>query len=314
MKNYFSLIGLLVFTAIIIEIDLSSLIKILSKSNILFLFFSFLLNFLVLFIKSFRWRYILKNQDIFISQLEAYSIYSASAYFGIITPGRIGDFLRVFYLKKNYNIDIIRGLPSIIFDRIQDIYFLLFLFSVGIWKYNILGWFTNYFYVIILFIVFLPLNLFNENFSKKIILFILKAFTVKKYKSKIINNFDVFYDELEKAVNKKVFLIIGLTIFSHFIVFTQCYFITQALQIKIDYFTVILFYSITSIISFLPISISGIGTRDAALVYLFYLVGIQPELAVSFSLLIFIIIYLGVGLIGLVSSYNRPIKLDFKSF
>ena len=193
MKNYFSLIGLLVFTAIIIEIDLSSLIKILSKSNILFLFFSFLLNFLVLFIKSFRWRYILKNQDIFISQLEAYSIYSASAYFGIITPGRIGDFLRVFYLKKNYNIDIIRGLPSIIFDRIQDIYFLLFLFSVGIWKYNILGWFTNYFYVIILFIVFLPLNLFNENFSKKIILFILKVIALKKYKLKIINNFDVFY-------------------------------------------------------------------------------------------------------------------------
>jgi uncharacterized membrane protein YbhN (UPF0104 family) len=46
--------------------------------------------------------------------------------------------------------------------------------------------------------------------------------------------------------------------------------------------------AISNLISFIPISISGLGTRDATLIYLFSLIDLTPELAVSYAFLVFI--------------------------
>ena len=50
----------------------------------------------------------------------------------------------------------------------------------------------------------------------------------------------------------------------------------------------------------LPVFVMGIGTRDAALVFFFSLVGLSAEAAVSFSLMM-LLVYAITGLVGLVA-------------
>jgi hypothetical protein len=53
---------------------------------------------------------------------------------------------------------------------------------------------------------------------------------------------------------------------------------------------VLLCYMMGSLISVIPISVAGIGTRDILFIFLMSLVAISPEKAVAFSALGFIII------------------------
>ena len=71
--------------------------------------------------------------------------------------------------------------------------------------------------------------------------------------------------------------------------------------------------AISNLISFIPISISGLGTRDATLIYLFSLIGLKPELAVSYSFLVFIVFFVCGGLMGAVAWWIKPLPISGKS-
>jgi len=66
--------------------------------------------------------------------------------------------------------------------------------------------------------------------------------------------------------------------------------------------------ALSNLISFIPISISGLGTRDAILIYLFSLIGLKPELAVSYAFLIFITFFVSGGLMGFVAWWIHPLE------
>ena len=308
MKNYISILGLIIFLYILLKIDIVQVLDILNKSNILYLIIAVFLNIPNQLFKALRWNHILKSQKIYFSILESYFIYSASTYIGIITPGRVGDFIKVIYLKKNKGIKISKGFPSVFIDRLFDLYLLALLGSIGIWRFNLIGKFSNIFIILSPIIVVAPIIILNKNLIKKIALFLFKFFVSKKIKSKISSNFEIFYNEINKIITSNLSLIILFTMIGNMISFTQSFLIILALDIPIDFITVMLFMSITSLISFIPISISGLGTRDSILIYLFFLVNLNSELAVSFSILIFVIIYVGVGILGLISWYISPLK------
>ncbi len=71
--------------------------------------------------------------------------------------------------------------------------------------------------------------------------------------------------------------------------FLARYVIALSLGLPLSFFDVALISVLMAIVTFLPISIAGLGTREAAVVYLFSLFGLDKETAVLFSLLIFTI-------------------------
>jgi uncharacterized protein (TIRG00374 family) len=66
---------------------------------------------------------------------------------------------------------------------------------------------------------------------------------------------------------------------------------------------------IISMLDLLPISVSGVGTRDAALLYLFGLIGIAPETTIAFSILYLVFSYWFVALVGLLFWLLYPVSL-----
>jgi len=77
----------------------------------------------------------------------------------------------------------------------------------------------------------------------------------------------------------------------------------------IPFTDLILVMSITNLLTFLPVSISGIGVRDVSLVVLLGRFGIGQAQAVAFSLAILVIFYVGGILLGSICWVWEPVKL-----
>jgi len=129
-------------------------------------------------------------------------------------------------------------------------------------------------------------------------IFILLAYLVLKYLPKL--------DNLVKMKLEGVFE--NLSIKQLFSIFVR-YWLALCFGIKIDFIFYLLFIPLINIITLLPISINGFGTREAAFIYFFGLIGVVKEEAflIAFSTYI---MFIFLAIIGGV--LNLILSLDIK--
>ena len=281
------LLGIAIFIVLLSMIDLNKLwilvIKI--KPNIIVpLIF---LVFLILVTKALRWQFILRRQNIHISFQEALLFYLSSVYMGMITPGRLGEFGKVFYIRdKGHAYG--KLFFGVFLERIFDLLILSYLAVYGMFSFykifseNLWGLFILLVLVLIIIVVFYYLN--N---AYNLLLNIIPS----KFRSRIIENWNIFKSEFNTIGVWSYLVIFFLSISGWVIFYGVLFMLTRSMEININFLQVIFFASISAFIAMLPISYAGIGTRDVALIYLFGAIGLDKELAIAFSS-IFLLIYL----------------------
>ena len=302
-------IGILLLLYIFFSIDRFEFKKQVLSANLYIFIIVICLNIPHLFIKSSRWKLILQQQGILINLTDSFLIYLSSLYIGFITPGRIGEFVKVLYLKNEKDISISFGMTSVLVDRLLDLYLLLTLASLGLWKFNIFENFSNLFLISLIIITILPIILLYKPLVHRILKFFHKVLIPKKNKNKFEKSFYDFYHGVNQIINYRLFIYMGLTITGYFLFFIQCYLIAISMNLSISFVSLTLFMAIANLISFIPISISGLGTRDATLLFLFGLIGIRPEFAVSYSFVVFMLFFVSGGIFGAIAWWIKPIKL-----
>ena len=67
--------------------------------------------------RSFRWSVLLRHAGIAIRPFAAYRLTLVGILYGIVTPGRVGEFARIVHLGMPRS----RSLPSVIWDRVADV-------------------------------------------------------------------------------------------------------------------------------------------------------------------------------------------------
>ena len=308
LNIFIKYIGILLLIVILYKIDHALFIKQIAYTNLWLLLIVLLLNFPHLLIKTFRWNLLLKQQNIEYSLIQAFSIYLSSLYIGFITPGRMGEFAKVLYLKSDKKIKISKGFSSVLVDRLFDFYLLCFLAFYGAWYFNVFGEFSSFFLILLVLLLVAPIIFLNKRIINKIIQIIFKFIVVKHIKDKFENHFNDFHIGLMELFNFRLIISGLLTCLGYLLFFVQCNLIILALGISIDFMTITLFMAIANLVSFIPISISGLGTRDATLLFLFGLIDIQPEIAISFSFLIFFLFFFGGGFLGFIAFFRNPLK------
>ena len=199
----------------------------------------------------------LRQQNIQYSIIHSFLIYFSSIYVGFITPGRIGEFVKVLYLKSERGIGISRGFSSVLVDRLFDLYLLILVGSVAIWKLNLFGKLSISFYMVSWIVVLLPLLVLRKSIVTKIIKIIYKVAVFQKVKDRVEDNYIKFYDNLYRLLNLRLFASALLTIIGYSLFIIQCYLIVLAMSLPVNILTLTLFMSISNLISFIPISISG---------------------------------------------------------
>ena len=309
MKKYIRLIGLFILILILLRIDFTKLFSTLLHVNIFYLFCAVLLNVPHLFFKSLRWNLLLKKQGIHYSLFQSYLVYMSALYIGYITPGRLGEFVKVLYLKSDKGISLSKGFSNVLLDRVFDLYILVILGFIGIWKFDILSQLSGTFLIISFIFAMLPLIIFNKQLAGKFFKLIFNLTVVNNVKGKIEKNFEDFYDGVSQLIDIRLIIPGLLTCIAYAVLVCQAYILVLSIGQDINIITVSYLMAITSIVTFIPITVSGIGTRDSVLIYLFSILGLTQENALVFSFLIFITLYFFNGIIGAIYFYIKPILL-----
>ena len=311
LSKYIRLVGLLILAYIITRINFKALLVQFKNINLYFLFTAISMNLFLIFVKAIRWKAFLIQQNLSISTKSAFSIYLSSLYIGFITPGRLGEISKALYLKQKQVTSFYKGLSGAIMDRLLDLYFLILLGSVGVY-YLSKGKGINLEFVFLFVIVLsLPIIILHPKVLNLLTHVLFRKISPKKFKDKIRESVNEFIEGINQIINPFLLYGILLTVFSYSLFFFQCFLIAKSIGLQISYFELALIMSIVNIITLIPISISGLGTREASMIFLFKLIGLSTETAISFSLLIFFVFFICGGLMGFIAWWLNPVKIDF---
>lgn len=306
---------------LILKSNPEDIFKGLQNANGYFILISIGLMLILFTIKTIRWQIILAAQGIKIRFFDALYLVLIGAFGSSITPAKIGDVLRAYYLtKSNEEIKIGLSVFSVVFDRILDLagIFILMVFGVPYiiisfgWG-NIDHWLLIAlgigFFVFVVVIAFV----FSKKVGKKVLNFIIK-FISKMFKKQEVKDkinltsqdiIDDFYNH-QKKYQLKHYLILGLISMIFWIILgIQGCFLLKGFNVSFgnivdDSFVIITAICFAAIVAMaIPISLSGVGVRDFVLVYLLsYILGFAEAEIVSFSILqTFLNVFLP-GLIG----------------
>jgi len=265
MKNKIRTIILIGITVIIFyilfrKISFISVIDVLLKAKWHFLLGIVLFEVLITLLKSRRWQIILESIGYNLPFKNCLYLTLAAFPFLTIMPSQSGDIVKSIFLKDK--IPVSKTVGTILTEKFFDLLILIMFTFIGLLFFPrkgiliiIVAMSTT-----LLFIFFIP---HRTIIRKKL----LGRLIGKKILSKISN----LFLSLKVLLDKKNFLlkIINYSLVSWLMNLIEISFLFYALNIKIPFIFVLGNIPIAIFVSFIPVTLGGMGIRDAAIIYLF---------------------------------------------
>jgi len=287
IKIFLQILGPLIFIYILSKIDYQILFEEIKLLKWYFLVLAAGLMIFEIVVRSLRWRTILLSLNINISKLSSIKLHWLGIFIGIITPGRFGELIKVYFLKKrSYN--IFRSFFSIILDRTIDILILLF-FGLLIFFFflkDIGIYIIPFGLILLLVIIFIFLLIDQRSYLHKLFGRFVQKILHVEFKNYSRFTFSKFWQGIKGLKKKDVIYFFIYLIVSWCLYFLVRYVIALSLGLDLSFINISIISILVAIVTILPISIAGLGTREAAVIYLFSLFGLSKEMALLFSLLI----------------------------
>lgn len=296
------------FLIILSRINIGKLFQNIEKINPLYLILAFLTTIPTIVNKAICWNYIKRQQGIKYSLKDSLLMYYSGIYLGFITPGKLGELAKAVYLKKDGH-SLGKSLVSVVLDRASDIIFLLAfifvgsLFYLSMFQKQVLILISGLIISVVLLLVFIKIGLVKWA--------LIKAFNIlvpEKYKKSWQINSQDFINNLKIYKLKHYSVIFAITIFSWLFYYLQMDLLAHGLGMKIPFVYLAVSVTAAGLITLIPVSLFGIGTRDATLILLFSPFLIPKEQIIVFSALI-LLLTTAVSLMGLIAWLIKPIKI-----
>ncbi len=306
-KKYLPVFGILLFIYILVKIDLQAVLSEIQNTNIYFLLIAVFLVFIMMLSETIKWFTIARFQNIKIPFSEAFKINMIDNYYGFITPSKVGSVIRAEYLRKYTEGHFGKGLFNFIIDKVMDLSAIIFI--AIIFSYNFkdkldlpIGFFTALF----LFFVFGTLFFLKKERSEVILRIIYRKLVPNRFRDQAKSSFESFYDHVPK---KRYFILFFLlNLFNWIINYTLAYSVGLSLGINLPFIYYLSIFPLATLVSLIPISVAGLGTREATLISLFGLFGIAATKVFSMSIISLLIAGIIPAIIG--ASYAFIKKLE----
>jgi len=296
LKKFYLFLGLIVFVWIVKDIDFIKLKEVIFTINYFPYALAAFLWLPVVLLKTYRWKKIMDNQRIFYSLKDAFLIYGSSSLLGLITPGKIGDFSKIAHLTKDRH-SFGRAFLGSFLERVFDLLFVIIFSAIALFALPNFPNFNFNYYSLIKFAAILG--------------FILSIFVILFYlfKKEIFYNFifEIIKD-LKQFQLKDTLFVFFLSIAVWFLYFLLTYLIAISINLHqhISFFYLSFASAISILAGFAPITVAGIGTREAVFIFLLTPLGITKEAVVVFSLLI-LVNYLALFAINFYCWIKKPL-------
>jgi len=260
------------------KVDLQVILNTVKKTNPLYLSFAILFFVISKVIASIRLNLYFHQLDVKLTQKSNLKLYLLGMFFNLFLPGGIGgDAYKGYLIKKKFEVDTKKVISVLLLDRLSG---LLLLFI----------------YACILAIV-LNIDWLNKNDIPIGILSLL-AIVVFWFLNKKYFNFalPVFWKSFSLSALVQLAQLICVL------------FILEALSINVDLLAYLFIFLISSIVSVLPLTIGGIGSREVTFFYGATLLALDENTSISISMVFFLITAL-VSLFGIIYHFKK-IKLS----
>lgn len=304
-RTLLRLLGPALLVLVIVKIpNRQAILSVLSSAALAPLAASTLLNLVNVYLKVVRWQVLLRTRDIRYPLRRAFPAFLSSVYIGMLTPGRVGDVVRIQYLRAELGVPYAEGLASIVMDRLCDLYVLVVFVAVGVVRYSpvIVGRLAVVTWGGVAAIVLGPLIFLVPGVAERW----MSGLYDRLSGGRAAGGLDRFLAALRANLGRPLLVTVPLTALAFLVNYVQGFIIGRALGIDLSFFDAMCLLAIASLLGLLPVSVSGVGVRELLFSLVFPLLGFSPEVGVSFGLLVFFVIYVANIVIGFVSWQLDP--------
>jgi len=265
--------GPILLLLILQQLDWEQIARVIQLANPLLLTLGFLMSGLTVLLKLLRQQRVLKIYDIHTNLFWNWNVFNISNAWGTITPGRLGEATRVAILK---NKGLTYSESTFVFLGEKVLEFFIMLVATG--SATVLMYFSLKLLAILIFLmsgvclaIFVKLQYFRGIVRAPINWVINKTNLDLTGKSKLI--------KVLVKVTWKLSLLIYLVNAIQIIIFAE------SLRIHASPILLIACYGLGAVVSVLPISVSGIGTREIVYISILGSFMISKEKSFSLSLI-----------------------------
>ncbi|MFL5619130.1 MAG: lysylphosphatidylglycerol synthase transmembrane domain-containing protein [Gemmatimonadaceae bacterium] len=262
--------------------------------------------------KAWRWRRLIRDLGMPTPSFgRAATLFLIGQFAGAATPGQTGDFVRAWYLRER-GAALSTALFSVLFDRLLDFLLLALLSLVGLVAF--LDVFPPAMHPAILastvgfaaaMVIVVPALMARR--SRRALLAGIRR-VVPASLAQRIARWQELLDSLEVHA-PLVLALLGATVAATAVVMVRIWLLFRALDVIVPATLLVASAALISILQTLPVSVAGVGVRDAVLVAALARYGYPAERALALSAL-FLVLVIEQMLIGFLVTMHHPLGVS----
>lgn len=283
IRKLLPFIGIIIFIYIIYSIGFQKIFISFSGMKLKYIFLVIIALIAEMLLLTYKWHVIIRLQNFKIKFIKSLKFYLMGNFYGFITPSRVGSLIRATYLKKETGRPLIECGSGIVVERLFDLISLLILSTIGaIYIANYFAGLLTTFILVLVGLIILCIFFASKRRARFALKLFHKFLIPNKLKERVKNSFYEFYDSIP-SIKKLVYPFI-LTLLTWIVAGVFFYTISLMFDINLNLFVFVILNPISIAIGMIPITMSGLGTREATIITLFAIFNIPAELTLAMSL------------------------------
>jgi len=314
LKFFIKIIGPILFFYILSRVDFRELGPALKNIDPIYFVLALVFWFFHLVLRSFKWKILVNSLGEKVPFPNIFSMFTQSVFWGLVTPGRLGEFSRASYLTRTSNLPLRKSFWTVIMDRIIDLLVAAFVSLIAVlvliylMKVEVpLAVSLFLLAVFLLSVYFLAKKKQSENILK----FFLRVILPGLFRDKTQGMVEEFFEDSKKITVSFFAKLFAFELFYYLFIAFALFFLALSLGFDIPLWYLFLIDPFISLVAILPISILGLGTRELSYAFLLAPLGIGFSQSVIFSLFVLFFNVL-IGLLGLFLYLTKKPKEEKK--
>lgn len=294
--RYMRYFGLFLFCVLLLKLDWQLVYQTLGKADPFWIIVAGITNFLFIQFKSLRWFTLLRLQGIEYGFSRSMRVYQASSFFSLITPGRVGEIIKASFLKKDLGVPQPLGMVSVLMDRLLD---LICLAGSALILILLVNTSPELVRACIAFSVLIGVGVLVL-VSSRGVMSMVRLVSRLPFVGTVLRRSETDIISAQSALRKMfgpgLLFPLLISLVTYLTLYIGGYALARAQNLPLSLLDCAYCIALANIVSLLPISISGIGTRDFTVILLFADRGLGQEQALIFSFGYFLVnIFFGHG-------------------
>ncbi len=304
-KKLVPIIGIAILLYLVLEVGASNIINAMLGANVTYLMLAIVLVVPYLLLQTHKWWYIIRKLEGPLGFSYLLKIYIIGTFWSVITPGKIGTFSRIAYIKRKTGKDLGESSLSVVLDKMLDMFALFMLAIIG--GVLLTGYVSGMMLVMmaVLFAAFIVMSalLMKKSTSRALMRLVHRFILPQRFRSGAHKSFNSFYKSVP-SIRRLVVPFVS-TALSWIVIYSANHFVALSLGIHVPWHIFVTLFPIATIIGLIPITVSGWGTREAVLIGLLAPFAATAESVIAMSILIFFMTGVPPAALGAILSFSE---------